>query len=143
MAEPVQPATPAEGWTPGQLKQLVDEKIAEVQRAVDVAREGIPPHVTIQDYFEMLLNEREKAVQLALTSADKLEQERLARNADLVDCERRVSELTRQLSQTAIDKAEDAANKRFEEQANAVKEQVNGLTEAVRGLTERMDRLAG
>jgi hypothetical protein len=135
MAEPEEERVP--------LKQYIDQQLEEMRRAVDVAREGVPPHVTIQEYFEMMLNEREKAVQIALTAADELEQERLARNTDLITCERRVAELTRQLSETAILKAEAANDKRFEEQSASVKEQLNALAEQVQLLTQRMDRLAG
>jgi hypothetical protein len=144
-SEPVQPDTSAgAGWSAegAQLKELINEKIAGVQRAVDVAREGVPPHVTIQDYFEMLLNEREKAVQLALTSADKLEQERIARANDQVSCDRRIAELTRELSETAILKAEAAQAKQFDEFSKTVEEQIGTLRTALQDLTRRFDKLA-
>jgi GTP-binding protein EngB required for normal cell division len=124
------------------LKQYVDDKFEEMQRAVDVAREGVPPHVTIQEYFEMLLNEREKAVQLALTSADKLEQERIARSNDQTACERRIAELTRNLSETAILKAEASQAKQFDEFSKTVEEQISVLRTTIQDLTRRFDKLA-
>jgi 2'-5' RNA ligase len=153
MAEPVQPSgDEATGYTADQVKALLDERIAEVQRNVEIAREAQPPHVTIQDYFERvealrdryedkLAIEREKEIRLALNAANELEQERLGRNTDLIKCIHQISELRAELSQTAIDKAEESANKRFTEHSTSVKEQIDALTTAVQMLTQRLDKL--
>jgi hypothetical protein len=138
------PTTPAsDDWTASQVKQYVDEKFYEIQRAVDVAREGQPPHVTLQHHLEVVLQEREKALQLALTSADKLEQERIARTADQISAESRIAELTRQLSDTAILKAESAADKRFEEFAKTVEEQIRELRTSISEVRSAVQGLAG
>jgi hypothetical protein len=161
MAEPMQPKDEPIGYTADQVKALLDERIAEVQRNVEIAREAQPPHVTIQDYFERiealrdryedkiaalrdryedkLAVEREKGTKLALDAAEKLEQERLARSSDQVECERRINVLTRELSQTAIDKAEEAANQRFGE----VSRQLDAMRGEIQALTGRMDQAIG
>jgi hypothetical protein len=150
MAEPVQPTNdPPEGWTASQVKALVDEKIASVQRAVDVAREGVPPHVTIQEHFESLEKlrhryedklevEKEKGIQLALTAANELEQERIARAADQTECERRVGDLRAELQAMAINKAESSQKEQFK----ALEDQISTLRTAFQELTRRLDKLA-
>jgi hypothetical protein len=154
--EPVQPdASARAGWSAegAQLKELINEKIAGVQRAVDVAREGVPPHVTIQDYFERLdalrdryedklAVEREKGIQLALASADKLEQERIARATDQTECERRIGDLRAEMQKMAIDKAETSQTKQFDEFSRTVEEQIGTLRTALQDLTRRFDKLA-
>jgi hypothetical protein len=155
MAEPVQPDKPAAGWSSegAQLKQLIDESEARVQRAVDVAREGVPPHVTIQDYFERLETlrdryedklavEREKGIQVAQKAANELEQERIARATDQTNCEKRIGELRAELSKMAIDKAEMSQTKQFDEFSKTVEEQINTLRTALQDLTRRFDKLA-
>jgi hypothetical protein len=145
-----EPAAPVD-W-----KDYVDEKVQNIERAVDVAREGIPPHVTIQEflqtldrtrdryedklekqrdrYEDKLAVEREKGIQLALASADKLEQERIARATDRAELNKQVTELTRELSDVAIAKAETANEKQIE----SLKEQIGALREEMQGLVTKM-----
>jgi hypothetical protein len=141
MVEPRPKPEETSGWTTDQLKQLVESKIADVQRAVDVALEGEPPHVTLQYHIEALLGEREKQIQLALTSANELEQERIARARDQIDANQREAELTRQLSDTAILKAETSSDKRFDEFKEAITTQMALQLTAIEGLTRRMDTM--
>lgn len=142
MAEPrTTRPTAKEGhqWSADQVMAYAQEQFAEVRRAVDVAREGEPPHVILQYHLEAILAEREKSVQLALTSADKLEQERIARVQDNIESERRISELTRELSDTAILKAETAHEKRFEEFQKTVNTQLDTMRAVLQDLTRRID----
>ncbi len=144
MAEPAarRPQTKqrlGQDWSADQVMAYAQEQFAEVRRAVDVAREGEPPHVILQYHLEAILTEREKAVQLALESAEKLEQERIGRIRDSIEAERRIGILTRELSDTAILKAETAGEKRFEEFQKTVNSQLEAMRTALQDLTRRID----
>jgi hypothetical protein len=139
MAEEREPPKTTVGWDADQLKAYVDERLHEVNRAVDVAREGEPPHVTLQYHLEAVLNEREKQVTLALDSADKLEQERIARASDRAAFERERADLVRALSDTAILKAEAAASKQFDDFYKTVNSQLADMRTAMQDLTKRVD----
>lgn len=139
MAEERQPPEASTGWTADQVKAYADERLHEINRAVDVAREGEPPHVTLQYHLEALLREHEKQVSLAQTSADRLEVERIARAIDQATFERERAELVRQMSDTAILKAEAASEKQFDDFAKTVNTQLADMRTAIQDLTRRID----
>ncbi len=180
MTEPRTTPPKTGGWSADQVKQFMDEQLAEVRRAVDVAREGEPPSVPLQYHFETVFGlveradqraerERERAaealrtelarsivegdralrdhiaaqvaeIKAALLSADLLEQERTGRIGERIDAERRITELTRHASDTAISKAEGSAAKQFDEFAKAINAQIESLRVAVDANTRRLDK---
>ncbi len=118
------------------LKEYLDAQLAEMRRAVEVARQGDPPHVTMREHLEAVAIEREKAIQLALASADKLELERMGRAEDHSAAVERELHLTNTLSELAIAKAENQTEKRFA----ALGDRIQAIFE---GLDKRLTALEG
>lgn len=92
----------------------------------------------LRDHIEQQVHQ----INAALVSAEILEKERMSRASDQVDAERRVSELTRQLSDIAISKAEGSTTKQFDEFSKSIKDQMDDLRAALMEVTRRLDRMA-
>lgn len=79
------------GWSADQVKAYTDERIGELQRAVDVAREGEPPHVQLQYYIEKIMDEQRRGLTVAEQEREK------AANALRIELDRAISEGDRAL----------------------------------------------